>query len=270
MNSFCTICIVRKINATDSPQVESVALDVWRWCVTNSVDIVTEIEESTLVVAIGGDGTVINAALRAAEVGAMVLGFNLGKVGFLADFSSKKVIETLTAAWTNQLHSDVRTILLAKIGDDEHYALNDFVISCTLSDTTMHYDLMVNNRFAGTHSANGVIISSATGSTAYALSVGGAIIMPSLDVMQVVPIAAQTLTSRPLIVSGEGGVGIKYQILDDRPVTIRADGNPIKVSNESMRMFGYVTISKSEKTVKLLHHHSWNHFDILTQKLGWL
>jgi NAD+ kinase len=188
----------------------------------------------------------------------------------LADFSSDKVIETLQSAWNDRLQCDERSVLKALINDTEYYALNDFVISCTLSDTTMQYSLMVHDGFAGNHLANGVIISTATGSTAYALSVGGAIIMPSLDVMQVVPIAAQTLTSRPLIVSGSGGVSIKFQNIEDRPVTVRADGNPIDVEFNQKNVFGFVDIKTSNYVVKLLHHHSWNHFDILTQKLGWI
>jgi NAD+ kinase len=276
MNS---ICIIRKLNAANSDAVNSVIKDIEQWAAAADVELLDEADEhdtptkDTLFVAIGGDGTVIHAAKQALKYDAPVLGFNLGKVGFLADFETKKVQATLHAAFEDMLEADERMVVM--LDDDSRpgaMALNDFVISCKFSDTTFPYDLFIDRAFAGSHTANGVIICTPTGSTAYALAVGGAIIMPSVpDILQVVPIAPQTMTSRPLIVPASPGLTIKFPVYKDRPITIRADGQPIaEYSNDADQVqFHTVSITPIEKRVKLLHHNSWNHFDTLNKKLNW-
>lgn len=272
------IRIVKKLDAAESIAVRSVYADIECWAKNRGVDILDEDDvatASTLHVAIGGDGTVIHAAKQALECGAPVLGFNLGKVGFLADFDPNRVDATLFAAFEERLAEDERMVIQLGVNGafaDTFLALNDFVISCKYSDTTFKYDLAVDRSYAGTHSANGVIVSTPTGSTAYALSVGGSIVMPSApDVLQVLPIAAQTLTSRPLIVPADPGVTIKFPWSKDRPVTIRADGQVILefVMENDETEFSTVTIVPTHKKVRLLHHDSWNHFDVLNQKLNW-
>lgn len=270
-----TIHIVKKLNAANSDAVASVVADIQNWAAARAIDIIEEnFDEHTLFVAIGGDGTVIHAAKKALDYGAPVLGFNLGKVGFLADFEVKNVQATLHAAFEDMLEADDRLIISIDGGNGlpKFMALNEFVISCKYSDTTFPYDLFVNRSYAGSHTANGVIISTPTGSTAYSLSVGGAIIMPAAsEVLQIVPIAAQTLTSRPLIVPAGPGVSIKFPYTKDRPVTIRADGQVIweLTANDDQMHFQTITVEPVPMMVTLLHHNSWNHFDVLNKKLNW-
>jgi NAD+ kinase len=275
--NFERICIVRKLNASNSVAVNSVVTDIEAWANTQDCDIIlpedNQADEKTLFVAIGGDGTVIHAAKLALEHGAPALGFNLGKVGFLADFETKNVMATLHAAFEGQLEEDSRMVIAVKDNDgNQVLALNDFVLSCMYSDTTFSYDLFAGQKYAGSHSANGVIVSTPTGSTAYALSVGGAIIMPTgADILQVLPIAAQTLTSRPLIVPADLGVSIKFPYTKDRPVTLKADGQSVMTftTEDDETHFASIAIEPIYKTVKLLHHNSWNHFDVLNKKLNW-
>lgn len=274
--SIETIRIVRKLNAYNSMDVNSVVVDIEDWAAANSIQILDNDQqgnENTLYVAIGGDGTTIHASKLALDHGAPVLGFNLGKVGFLADFETKNVQATLHAALEGMLEEDNRMVISIRTeSGEEILALNDFVLSCKFSDTTFSYDLFADRKYAGSHTANGVIVSTPTGSTAYALSVGGAIIMPTgADVLQVLPIAAQTLTSRPLIIPADSGVSIKFPITKERPLTLRADGQIVAEYSIDAddTQFQTIAIQLIYKTVKLLHHNSWNHFDVLNKKLNW-
>ena len=285
-----TMIIVKKLDDPNSQAVTKVYDDVRNWCNSRGIrhytydptityergeDKDASAEESQVaVIAIGGDGTVIAAAKLAWELNAPVIGFNLGKVGFLADFPPRSVDQTLTAYLHDRLVEEVRGTIRFFAGPDsgeDDVAINDIVISCAQSDTALEYDLIVGDYFAGTHQANGVIMSTPTGSTAYALGVGGPIMLPECqDIMEIVPIAPQTLTSRPLIVPAGVGASIRFLVKPGKPVTVRVDG-VIRHTFEAADKPTYeqVLIRASSEKVRLLHHSGWNHFHALTQKLGW-
>lgn len=282
------IIIVKKLDAPNSFAVTKVYEDVVAWALAHGVRyhvydsdktfIRTNTDGSVtskfVVVAIGGDGTVIAATKIGWSISAPVIGFNLGKVGFLADFSPRSVDQTLTAWVHGRLDAEARSTIQCFSGEDagpESVAVNDIVVSCAQSDTSLEYDLMVSDAFAGTHVANGVIFSTPTGSTAYALGVGGSIIMPEcMDIIQVAPIAPQTLSSRPLIIPASCGASLRFMVKPNKPVTVRVDGVIIQTL-EAIGTPAYhtVLVRKAVEKVQLLHHSGWNHFDTLTQKLGW-
>ena len=291
------IVVVRKLDDPRSVAVNTVLHAIKLWCLANSVtlhehnhlehvpnDFLDNSNNGVLIVAIGGDGTVIYAAQQYVSLNAPIMGFNLGKVGFLADFEPSHVIESLTAVDNGLLYTESRSTIgfeffTTKLNGGnsdvvQYYGvgLNDIVISGTESDTTFTYEMYIDNKFAGSHSANGVILSTPTGSTAYALSAGGSIIMPNMDVLQVVAIAPMTLTSRPIVVPKEYGVQICFSVTPNKPITIRLDGNRVhtfsaETADDSFNATVHVSISDTK--INLIHHHSWNHFDILKQKLGW-
>lgn len=283
------IIIVKKLDAPNSFAVAKVHDDVVAWALGHGVryhihdpDKVYQrtnpkdggAPEKIVVVAIGGDGTVIAATKVGWTLNAPVIGFNLGKVGFLADFSPRSVDQTLTAWIHNRLDVELRsTIQFFSDGDagPEDVAVNDIVISCAQSDTALEYDLMVSDAFAGTHVANGVIFSTPTGSTAYALGVGGSIVMPDcMDIIQVAPIAPQTLSSRPLIIPATFGASIRFIVKPGKPVTVRVDGVIIRTFEaKDVPTYNTVLVRKAAEKMQLLHHSGWNHFEALTQKLGW-
>lgn len=277
--TFEHIVVVKKLDAPNATPVQAVFVNVRLWADSHNIthevyddndDTVTS--KKALVVAIGGDGTVILASKIANHLRASVIGFNLGKIGFLSDFDPKHVWDTLSMALAGSMVRESREMLSVGDGDNTHNALNDVVISCEQSDTSFQYDLLIDNKFAGTHMANGVIFSTPTGSTAYALNVGGAIMAPSMEgVMQIVPIAAQTMTSRPLIVPSDPGARIIFRLLKERPISIRVDGVKVKtlVNEEDSPVFAQVSINQSLDHVSLLHHSNWNHFETLSKKLGW-
>ena len=285
------VIVVKKLDAPNSLAVNTVFQQVQRWA-ASYVEVVlmvadggeltpmqlSTIGDSTpLVVAIGGDGTVIMAAKIAMQFKfAPIAGFNLGKVGFLVDYDPKSVFESLNAAMDGDFKEDYREMLEVWVDDKlVGIGLNDVVVSCKDSDTSFQYDLGVKNAFAGTHLANGVIFSTPTGSTAYAIAVGGAIMMPDLEnVMQIVPIAAQTLASRPLIVKASPGAELSFYAAQGRPITVRVDGQIVSTiypndPQDVPQTLHRLRVVKHERKAVLFHHKNWNHFETLTQKLGW-
>lgn len=285
------VVVVKKLDAPNSQAVNTVFQSVEHWVASRgNIELivaeggvltpaqVTNIGDSApLIVAIGGDGTVIMAAKLGLQFKfAPIAGFNLGKVGFLVDYDPKSVFDSMNAALEGDFKEDYRELLEVWVdGELVGIGLNDIVVSCRDSDTSFQYDLSVRNAFAGTHLANGVIFSTPTGSTAYAIAVGGAIMMPDLDnVMQIVPIAAQTLASRPLMVKAKPGAELSFYAAPGRPLTVRVDGQvvstiyPTEDTHEPQKLHR-IHVVKHDRKVVLFHHKNWNHFETLTKKLGW-
>ena len=241
------------------------------------IESIKDIDANTVAVPIGGDGTVLYTAKLLAEAGIdiPIIGFNLGQVGFLTDMQpSYGEIHKLYASilgfdrpWSATFAEDQRTLL--SVTDEqghEYMALNDFVISNLYSDNIIKYDLSIGESYAGNHKANGVIVSTPTGSTAYAMNVGGAIIEPDLDVLEIVPIAGMGLSTRPIIVGGANTVTVEIKGIKGRTVSVKADGREVdRFDNEDVK----ITIRRHEKKVRLWHYEGWNFFDRIREKLNW-
>ena len=146
-------------------------------------------------------------------------------------------------------------------------ALNDVVISDLYADSIIEYELHVGSSNAGKHKANSVIVSTPTGSTAYAMFAGGAIIEPDLDVLEIIPVAALTMSARPMIVSGCNPIKVRITKKDGAENSIKADGIRCAIPQHTGDL--EVTITRLEKQVTLLHTPEWNFFELLNKKLGW-
>lgn len=234
-----------------------------------------EIDKETLLIPVGGDGTVIHAAKLALKHNVPIIGFNLGNVGFLTDISFNEAIDNAFSGLFVYLDDpaafkiEERMLIEATHLGRTYLALNDFVISNVYADSIIKYQLAIGDSYAGKHKANSVIVSTPTGSTAYALMAGGSIIEPDLDVLEIVSVAALTMTSRPLIVSGDRSVTISLS-LDERKkdsfMSCKADGQQVLLLSKDDQQ---ITIKKHEKKLKMLHFKDWNYFQNLTSKLGW-
>lgn len=242
------------------------------------IESASHIDENTVAVPVGGDGTVLYAAKTLASAGfdIPIIGFNLGQLGFLTDLAPTgeaivKLFDTILNLDSEYnlgpFEEDHRTML--KVVDEsgmEFIALNDFVISNQYSDSIIKYDLEIGESFAGTHKANGVIVATPTGSTAYAMNVGGSIIEPDLDVMQIVSIAGMGMSNRPMIIGGDNEITIVIAGMEGRSVSLKADGRECNLYvNKNVS----ITISRHEQKVRLLHMAGWNYFDKLRQKMNW-
>jgi NAD+ kinase len=211
------------------------------------------------------------------STGATALGINLGNVGFLTDFSAidvKQLEIALRDAFEYQgqiFNIEERVMLRGSIVGVEQdiIAGNEFALSRTTSDSMIQYRLTVDGYDAGIHRANSIIISSPTGSTAYSLSAGGGLMMPSMRAVQIIPVAPMTLTSRPIIAESSSNITIAAW---GGPLSVRADG-----ASRAVPMREYtrgdpllVTISGWGSPARVLHADGWSFFDVLSKKLGWM
>jgi NAD+ kinase len=236
------------------------------------IDDFGKANERTVVVAIGGDGTVLYAAKHAVHFDLPTIGVNLGKVGFLSDIHIDAVIDNLSNIANPEMWLHEERALLEYVDSDNnrHIAMNDFVVSNRFSDSIVKYELTIGDSYAGKHQANSVIIATPTGSTAYALYVGGPIIEPSLDVIEIIPVAAMSMSSRPIIAPSHRPVKVKISTSD---ISLKADGRDCGGSCLKLQMFSEgeveITIKQYEKKAKMLHPQGWNFFKKMTEKLGW-
>lgn len=225
--------------------------------------------ENTVMVPIGGDGTVLFSAKEVIDHQIPIIGINVGNLGFLTDVVKEDAYDALFNALKTpgKLLRDQRTVLNVNIEGNDYMALNDVVISDLYADSIIEYELRVGSANAGKHKANSLIVSTPTGSTAYAMFAGGAIIEPDLDVLEIIPVAAMTMTARPMIVSGARPITVMVTAKAGRQNSIKADGVSCAIPQHDGNMC--VTITRLEKKVTLLHSLQWNFYDVLSNKLGW-
>ena len=166
-----------------------------------------------LIVVVGGDGSILGVARDLAHSGVLVVGVNRGGLGFLADVSPEQIEHKIGAVLDGEYTVDERFLLEARIERDGETigrcaALNDVVVHAAPASRMMDFALYVDDEFVYEQRSDGVIVSTPTGSTAYALSAGGPIMHPGLDAVVIVPMFPHTLTSRPLVVRGSAGIRI--------------------------------------------------------------
>lgn len=276
-NPFTSVHIVPKLNAKQDPKVLK-AVDVIS--TTASRLGVSEVNRdgvstSTLVIAVGGDGTMLEAMRIAAQANATAIGVNLGNVGFLTDLSIRDHFARAIADALVQLTDTIiveRTVLTTFVCEDT-IACNEISVSQLYADSLITYRLRIGDVDAGIHKANGILIATPTGSTAYSLSVGGALMMPEMEAIQIAPVAPATMTSRPIIVPTSAP--IELQVWGGGPITVRADGQVVGscegecIAKSTKENPYVVTVSPYRNKAKVLHFDGWNFFDVLTEKLGW-
>ena len=223
-----------------------------------------------LAIVVGGDGTLLNAARSFAEADVPVLGVNLGRLGFLADVSPNEMRERLDEVLAGQYEEERRSLIHASVLRNgtvvsESDALNDAVIHKWHIARMIEVDTSINGRFLNALRADGLIVSTPTGSTAYALSGGGPIIDPSLGALVLVPICPHTLSNRPVVVSDQVEIDIVLQGGDDTRAQLTCDGQV----NFELRAGDCVKIRRKDHDLRLIHPQQHDHFDIMRRKLRW-
>ena len=218
-----------------------------------------------LIIVFGGDGTLLNSARQYLEYEIPILGVNMGNVGFLTDIKTDNFEESLKEILKGNYKIEERNLVSAQYNDNHIYGLNEVVIHSGAYAQLMRYRLNVNNKVVYEQRSDGLIIATPTGSTAYALSAGGPIIHPSLDVWTILPMLPQSLSSRPFIISSNENVEIE---LFDGP----SDNAKICVDGQDDIDLPYgvkITISKMHKTLRLVHPEDNDFFEACREKLGW-
>jgi NAD+ kinase len=225
--------------------------------------------DAALVVAVGGDGTMLHAARMAAVADVPVLGVNRGRLGFLADVSPDKMLEIVDDALAGRCHADRRMLLAAHVTADgrtvDALALNDVVVTKRETGRTVDVRTWVNGAYVNTHGGDGFIVATPTGSTAYALSCGGPIVHPSLDAVVLVPVSPHTLSDRPIVVPAGSVVEIELSDRFESRAQVSCDGNVLCDLEPGARL----RIERAKVTATLLHPPGHDYYRILRSKLHW-
>ncbi|MFC2130418.1 NAD(+)/NADH kinase [Bacteroidota bacterium] len=217
-----------------------------------------------IVVSFGGDGTILAAARLMIKTDLPIMGFNVGKLGFLAEFSVNDLDKTINDLIKGNYRIIDRAVLQTEFDGEIVYALNDFVIEKKDSSRMITIDAFANKHLIGSIRADGMIITTPTGSTAYSLSCGGPILAPSTEVICLTPISSHSLTLRPLVLSDSHELAMKVFSPTGESMLV-ADGQIKKVlSNKDV-----VTINKSEEYIKLIKPTDSTYYDLLRNKLLW-
>ena len=226
--------------------------------------------QADLVIAIGGDGTLLYAARLVAHRGVPLMGINRGRLGFLTDVLPKDMFASVDAALEGRAERDERALLEARIVGANGVtaralALNDVVLQKWETGRMVDFETWIDGAYVNTHGGDGLVVASSTGSTAYALSCGGPIVAPHLDVLVVAPICPHTLSDRPIVVSGRSVITVK---LIDRPDTraqITCDGVSLGELVPGDRLEVHPTAQK----ITLLHPNKFEYYRLLRSKLHW-
>ena len=227
-------------------------------------------EQCDLVIVVGGDGTFLGAARALAASGVPLLGVNVGRLGFLVDISPDALLDAVDRIFTGDFDEEYRFLLSACIGpspqqDTQSPALNDVVLHKWNTPRMVEFETYIDGRFVNAQRSDGLIVSTPTGSTAYALSGGGPLLHPSLNALLIVPICPHTLSNRPIVVNGDSRIEIRICGGDHAHVRISCDGQNDREIGDGEQLY----IHKSTHPVRLLHPKGHDHYKILRAKLGW-
>jgi NAD+ kinase len=238
-----------------------------------AVKIVSEEElaaRADLIIAIGGDGTLLYAARLATARRVPLLGINRGRLGFLTDVLPQDVLTCVDAALDGGCEVDHRPLLSSALVTggatrNTGLALNDIVVQKLATGSMMDFETWIDGRYVNTHAGDGIVIASATGSTAYALSCGGPIIDPHLEVLVIAPICPHTLSDRPIVVSARASIEIRLLERPESRAQVVCDGFVLGDVQPCDR----VQVRQSSDHVTLLHPPGYDYFRLLRSKLHW-
>ncbi|MBK8305336.1 MAG: NAD(+)/NADH kinase [Pyrinomonadaceae bacterium] len=277
-NEIRSVGIVVKPN---HPEARATAGELSAWLRTKGIDQAGEVieagtsdtENSTvdadLIVVLGGDGTMISTARLIGSGDVLVLGINYGSLGYLTDFRIEEMFPAIEAIIAGDYEIDSRVMLEAELlrGDERKAAgrvLNDVVINKAALARIIEIDVHLNELFVNSFRADGLIVSTPTGSTAYNLSAGGPIIYPSMNAVVMTPICPFTLTNRPIVIPDAAVVELMLKE-ENEGVFLTFDGQ----TGHRMKAGDRVVIRKSEATFNLVQPSHRNYFDVLRDKLKW-
>ena len=238
---------------------------------SESVAAVTRAElpaRADLLVVLGGDGTLLSMARSVGDLGVPLLGVNLGGLGFLTATTTDEMLPAVEAFLAGRMAVEERMMLAARVVRQgqpvfEQIALNDVVITKSAMSRIINLSVAVEGQTATAYRADGLIISTPTGSTAYCLSAGGPILFPTMDAIVLVPIASHTLTNRPIVLPGIHRLNVTLQTAQDVMLTLDGQGGFDLHERDT------VDVAKSAARVRLVRFPETHFFSVLRTKLKW-
>jgi len=275
------------ISRPDRPEVAQIVPGLLRWLGEHGYEVVTDLETSKytvgkasvprsqlgsmqldLVIALGGDGTLLSAARATAAIDVPLLGVNLGSLGFLTEVPLQSLYTMLDAIAQGRATVEHRALMECTLlrGDEvrgSYLVFNDAVVNKTTLARLNTYDLYIDGVFVSSYRADGMIVATPTGSTAYSLSAGGPVLMPTVSALVVTPVAPHSLTHRPLVVPDSSQIEILLRS-EEEVAYLSLDGQPGLDLSDGDR----VRCRRSQHTVNLFRTGS-DFFQVLRTKLKW-
>ena len=268
-------CIVEKLNGDKERLVRKLSqrvADVAKAVGWKKVDVGADTD---YMFVIGGDGTMTHAMKLASGYDnvPLVVGINIGKLGFLAEICPDLIEEFVISLVNGKCKRDERVLIQGGEleGEDRFIAVNEFAIVPKYAKDMITYEYVIDGASSGYHNANGLVLATPTGSTAYSLSIGGAILAPQLKAFQIVPIAPISLNSRSVVVSDQSNIKVSILAKKDVPYQLIADGQVVldDLTVPLDRLALEFSFLAAPDHVALIHKEEWNFFSVLQEKLHW-
>src|SRR3972149_754845 len=277
---------IGKIAKTDKPQAVDVSRELISWLKSKDREPVIDetlgrlleipggcsreevASKSDMLLVLGGDGTLLAAARLAGATGIPILGVNLGSLGFLTEITIGELHPAMEKVLKGEYETEARVMLSARIIRDgkeiaKFTVLNDVFVSRGSTARIIDLETKINGDYVTTYKADGLIMSTPTGSTAYSLSAGGPIIYPSLHAFALTPICPHTLTQRPIIVCDDSVITIS--ILSKEDILITHDG----IAGPALHYGDIVEVKKADAVIHLIKSPYRNYYEVLRTKLKW-
>ena len=221
-----------------------------------------------LCLVVGGDGTMLGIGRKMAQYGVPLIGINQGRLGFITDIPFHEFRATLKPMLAGEYDEDHRSLMNARVMRDGHcvfsaVAMNDVVVNRGATSGMVELRVEVDGHFVANQRADGLIIATPTGSTAYSLSAGGPLLHPSIPGWVLVPIAPHTLSNRPIVLANIAEIAI--EIVAGRDASANFDMQSLAALMHGDR----IVVTRSEYQVRFLHPKGWTYFDTLRKKLHW-
>jgi NAD+ kinase len=259
----------RGIELVGGPDVERERIEHETGCSVTEVDSDQLAASVDLILVLGGDGTMIATARMIGDQEVPVLGVNYGGLGYLAEFRIEELYSALESILSDNYRLDKRVMLAVELlrGSElitRNRVLNDVVINKSALARIIEIEVYFSQQFVNSFRADGLIISTPTGSTAYNLSAGGPVVFPSMNAIVITPICPFTLTNRPIVVPDDAVIELRLKT-EQEDVALTLDGQvgfPLKVNDRAV-------IRKSRTTFNLIQPSNRNYFDVLRDKLRW-
>ncbi len=250
------ISVLFEVNTAQHAQIDAYQ--------TISLDKIGQTAE--LVIVMGGDGTMLSAARALKSSSVPLVGINRGHFGFLTDLRAEEMLQSIDAILAGEYQTESRMVLNASVIRDgktvlQNHAFNDIVLKSGLR--LIELEVTIDNQFIHKQRADGLIVSTPTGTTAYSLSAGGPILHPGLEAIALVPICPHTLTNRPLAVNSNAKIEITVMQVDDAQISF--DGQ----SQLELGLGDCVKVERAQESVTLLHPSEYCYYDMLRNKLRW-
>ena len=234
-----------------------------------TIDSAEDFYQTDFLLTLGGDGTMLSAARAVAHRKTPILGIHLGQLGFMAEVTVNKMFDRLKMVISGQYSLQRRMVLKAEIingnGPTVFYALNDFVIDRGRSQRIITMRLLSNDHFVSDYKADGLIIATPTGSTAYSLSVGGPIVMPKLKAIVVSPISPHTLSLRPIVLPDDRSLELSFPDEEVEKIAFAVDGQV----SEYLKPKDKIYIQRAPFEIRMIDFEDSNYFQTLRRKMGW-